>query len=42
MCEQKVHILHASEAAAEPGIVVFLQVDYAVGGLPAGLQWLGV
>jgi hypothetical protein len=25
-----------------PGIVVFLQVDYAVGGLPAGLQWLGV
>ncbi|MEZ0224471.1 MAG: phytanoyl-CoA dioxygenase family protein [Alphaproteobacteria bacterium] len=35
-------ILHASEAAAEPRHRRVLQVDYAVGELPGGLQWLGV
>ncbi|WP_448953115.1 phytanoyl-CoA dioxygenase family protein [Labrys neptuniae] len=35
-------ILHASEAAAEPRRRRVLQVDYAVGSLPGGLQWLGV
>jgi hypothetical protein len=35
-------ILHASEAAAEPRHRRVLQVDYAVGKLPGGLQWLGV
>jgi ectoine hydroxylase-related dioxygenase (phytanoyl-CoA dioxygenase family) len=35
-------ILHASEAAAEPGHRRVLQVDYAVGDLPGGLRWLGV
>jgi ectoine hydroxylase-related dioxygenase (phytanoyl-CoA dioxygenase family) len=35
-------ILHASEAAAEPHHRRVLQVDYAVGELPGGLQWLGV
>jgi hypothetical protein len=35
-------ILHASEASAEPRHRRVLQVDYAVGELPGGLQWLGV
>jgi len=35
-------ILHASDAAAAPRRRRVLQVDYAVGGLPGGLQWLGV
>lgn len=35
-------ILHASEAAAEPRHRRVLQVDYSVGELPGGLQWLGV
>lgn len=35
-------ILHASEAAKEPRHRRVLQVDYAVGELPGGLQWLGV
>lgn len=35
-------ILHASDAAAEPRHRRVLQVDYAVGHLPGGLQWLGV
>ena len=35
-------ILHASDAAAVPRRRRVLQVDYAVGGLPGGLRWLGV
>lgn len=35
-------ILHASDAAAAPRRRRVLQVDYAVGDLPGGLQWLGV
>jgi hypothetical protein len=35
-------ILHASERASEPGRRRVLQVDYAVGDLPGGLEWLGV
>ena len=35
-------ILHASESAAEPRHRRVLQVDYAAGELPGGLQWLGV
>jgi hypothetical protein len=35
-------ILHASEAAAEPRRRRVLQVDFATGGLPGGLRWLGV
>jgi hypothetical protein len=35
-------ILHASKAATEPRHRRILQVDYAAGLLPAGLQWLGV
>lgn len=35
-------ILHASEAASAPTRRRVLQVDYAVGELPHGLQWLGV
>ena len=35
-------ILHASEAAAEPGRRRVLQVDYAAADLPAGLEWLGI
>lgn len=35
-------ILHASEAARKPNHRRVLQVDYAVGDLPGGLEWLGV
>ncbi|MCU1337848.1 MAG: hypothetical protein JWO19_3429 [Bryobacterales bacterium] len=35
-------ILHASEAAAAPLHRRVLQVDYAAGALPGGLEWLGV
>jgi hypothetical protein len=35
-------ILHASEAATEPGHRRVVQIDYAVEELPGGLQWLGV
>jgi hypothetical protein len=35
-------ILHASDAAAEPLHRRVLQIDYAVGHLPGGLEWLGV
>jgi hypothetical protein len=35
-------ILHASEAAVAPRRRRVLQVDYAVGNLPGGLQWLGI
>lgn len=35
-------ILHASEAAIEPRHRRVLQVDYATGDLPGGLEWLGV
>ena len=35
-------ILHASEASAEPARRRVLQVDYAVGNLPGGLEWAGV
>jgi len=35
-------ILHASERASEPKHRRVLQVDYAVGGLPGGLEWMGV
>lgn len=35
-------ILHASEAAQEPRRRRVLQVDFAAGSLPGGLQWLGV
>lgn len=35
-------ILHASEAAAAPAHRRVLQVDFAVGQLPGGLEWLGV
>jgi hypothetical protein len=35
-------ILHASEAALEPGRRRVLQVDFAIGELPGGLKWLGV
>ena len=35
-------ILHASDAAVEPLHRRVLQVDYAVGQLPGGLEWLGV
>ena len=35
-------VLHASDAAAEPVHRRVLQVDYAIGQLSGGLQWLGV
>jgi hypothetical protein len=35
-------ILHASDAAAEPGRRRVLQVDYAAEDLPGGLEWLGI
>jgi Phytanoyl-CoA dioxygenase (PhyH) len=35
-------ILHASDAAVEPLHRRVLQVDYAMGQLPGGLQWLGI
>ena len=35
-------IVHASERARKPGRRRVLQVDYASGELPGGLQWLGV
>lgn len=35
-------ILHASEAAAVPAHRRVLQVDFSVGDLPGGLEWLGV
>jgi hypothetical protein len=35
-------ILHASEAAIAPRRRRVLQVDYAAGNLPGGLQWLGI
>ncbi|MGC1301864.1 MAG: phytanoyl-CoA dioxygenase family protein [Caulobacteraceae bacterium] len=35
-------ILHASEAAQAPARRRVLQVDYAAGELPGGLEWLGV
>jgi hypothetical protein len=35
-------ILHASKAAVSPVHRRVLQVDYAVGELPGGLEWLGV
>jgi len=35
-------ILHASEAALEPVRRRVLQIDFATGGLPGGLKWLGV
>ncbi len=35
-------ILHASDAATSPVHRRVLQVDFAVGKLPGGLEWLGV
>lgn len=35
-------ILHASDAAVQPTRRRVLQVDYAVGSLPDGLEWLGI
>jgi hypothetical protein len=35
-------ILHASQVATEPRRRRVLQVDFAVGSLPGGLEWLGV
>jgi hypothetical protein len=35
-------ILHSSETARDPVHRRVLQVDFAVGGLPGGLTWLGV
>jgi hypothetical protein len=35
-------ILHASERASRPDHRRVLQVDYATGDLPGGLEWLGV
>jgi ectoine hydroxylase-related dioxygenase (phytanoyl-CoA dioxygenase family) len=35
-------ILHASASASSPARRRVLQVDYAVGGLPGGLEWLGL
>jgi hypothetical protein len=35
-------ILHASDAASAPLHRRVLQIDYAVGTLPGGLEWLGV
>lgn len=35
-------ILHASKAASTPAHRRVLQIDYATGELPGGLQWLGV
>ena len=35
-------ILHASEAAAVPAHRRVLQIDFSVGQLPDGLEWLGV
>jgi ectoine hydroxylase-related dioxygenase (phytanoyl-CoA dioxygenase family) len=35
-------ILHASEAASAPMHRRVLQVDFSVGQLPGGLQWLGI
>ncbi len=35
-------ILHASEAASAPMRRRVLQVDFSVGRLPGGLEWLGV
>lgn len=35
-------ILHASDAAVAPAHRRVLQVDFAVGQLPGGLEWLGV
>jgi len=35
-------ILHASAAAANPARRRVLQIDYAAGDLPGGLEWLGL
>lgn len=35
-------ILHASEPASVPARRRVLHVDYAVGSLPGGLEWLGI
>ncbi|WP_454814495.1 phytanoyl-CoA dioxygenase family protein [Labrys neptuniae] len=35
-------ILHASEVASQPRCRRVLQVDFALGGLPGGLKWLGI
>jgi hypothetical protein len=35
-------ILHASEAAVDPGRRRVLQVDYSPDDLPGGLEWMGV
>jgi hypothetical protein len=35
-------ILHASDAATDPGHRRVLHVDYAAAALPGGLEWLGV
>jgi hypothetical protein len=35
-------ILHASEAAVAPMRRRVLQIDFSVGGLPGGLEWLGI
>lgn len=35
-------ILHASERAVRPRRRRVLQIDYAAGNLPGGLEWLGV
>ena len=35
-------IFHASDAASQPLHRRVLQIDYAVGQLPGGLEWLGV
>lgn len=35
-------ILHASELARSPGRRRVLQVDFAAGGLPSGLNWAGI
>jgi len=35
-------ILHASDAASQPLHRRVLQIDYSVGQLPGGLEWLGV
>lgn len=35
-------VLHASDAATQPGQRRVLQVDYAAFDLPADLEWLGV
>jgi ectoine hydroxylase-related dioxygenase (phytanoyl-CoA dioxygenase family) len=35
-------ILHASEAAVAPVHRRVLQIDFSVGQLPGGLEWLGI